>query len=67
MLWAVSSLVHFDFSADLLSLDRQNQMQEDMKLWDSVCGSRWFKNTSIGSYICTPFRVWLTNDDPSTL
>ena len=36
MLWAVSSLVHFDFSADLLSLDRQNQMQEDMKLWDSV-------------------------------
>jgi hypothetical protein len=34
------------FDADLAT---QNQMQDAMTIWDSICHSQWFKSTSIVS------------------
>lgn len=31
----------------------QNQMQDAMTIWDSICHSQWFKQTSIVSTRCT--------------
>ena len=36
-------------SVNLLTLVRQNQMQDAMTIWDSICHSQWFKQTSIVS------------------
>lgn len=31
----------------------KNQMQDAMTIWDSICHSQWFKNTSIVSHLTT--------------
>ena len=42
-LFQVSFDVHFPF---------KNQMQDAMTIWDSICHSQWFKQTSIVSVLC---------------
>jgi len=37
-----------DFSRSVLTrISIQNQMQDAMTIWDSICHSQWFKSTSI--------------------
>lgn len=45
---AVGALYCRDLSGFvLIRLSTQNQMQDAMTIWDSICHSQWFKSTSI--------------------
>lgn len=39
------------------SLPQQNQMQDAMTIWDSICHSQWFKQTSIVGRIAWFYRI----------
>ena len=36
----------------------QNQMQDAMTIWDSICHSQWFKSTSIVGELCPTLALY---------
>lgn len=59
---AVGDLFLVSFVAHLPS---QNQMQDAMTIWDSICHSQWFKQTSIVRALYIPLRSCLRVGDRS--
>jgi len=49
----------------LIRVSIQNQMQDAMTIWDSICHSQWFKSTSIVGQLSPSLTRWcpLTGSD----